>query len=385
MLLVAVMIASTFQIFALGVLASPIIEDLDISRTTLGIIGAVNTGVGALTAPFSGRLTDRIGPRSAVLIVLTLSAVGMVMMSLAHSPLVLLASGIVSGVPQGWGNPSTNALIASAVEPGQRGTLTGIKQSGVTFAILVAGLGLPAFERASSWQGACSVFAGLFIFLVIVAATALPRSAATGARADDEVAKPSPSEPLPPFIIRLGIFAFVMGLASGSIGRFLALFAEEALGYSLSTAGLAVGLSGLLGMGFRIAAARAAENRIPPPKLLVRLALVGVASSTLLALSTVVGAWLLWPAVVLYALGHTAWNAVANLTIIMTVPTHQAGRASGIIIFGFLLGLSLASPGTGAIVDATGNYAYAWWASAALAFGAAVLLSRSVGEPKAAT
>ena len=43
------------------VLASPIIDDLGISRTQVGLIGSVNTGLGALSAPLSGRLTDRIG------------------------------------------------------------------------------------------------------------------------------------------------------------------------------------------------------------------------------------------------------------------------------------------------------------------------------------
>ena len=70
-ILVSAMVASTFSIFALAVLASAIIDDLGVSRTMVGVFGSVNTGVGALTAPYSGRLTDRIGPRNAVLVLLT--------------------------------------------------------------------------------------------------------------------------------------------------------------------------------------------------------------------------------------------------------------------------------------------------------------------------
>ena len=36
----------------------------------------------------------------------------MMLMGLARSPWILLLSGIVAGLPQGWGNPATNALIA---------------------------------------------------------------------------------------------------------------------------------------------------------------------------------------------------------------------------------------------------------------------------------
>ena len=73
----------------------------------------------------------------------------------------------------------------------------------------------------------------------------------------------------------------------------------------------------------------------------------------LLAIAPSVGAGLLWPAVVLYSLGHTAWNAVINLAVILNVPKEMAGRASGIIILGFLMGLTVAGPVTGMIVDAT--------------------------------
>jgi len=376
--LVSAMVASTFSIFAIAVLASPIIDDLGISRTQVGLIGSVNTGLGALSAPLSGRLTDRIGPRRAVLILLGVSAVSMTLMGLARNPWMLLLSGIVAGLPQGWGNPATNALIASTLEPGQRGVMTGIKQSGVTLAIFVAGLSLPTLEGVWDWQAACLVFGVVFAVFMVMAWMLIPA----------DVGPPRPAavtsqerSPLSPFIYRLGLYALLMGLAGGAIGRFLPLFAEEKLGYSLAIAGFAASLSGLLGMGFRIAAARMAETRIAPSALLVQLSSVAVVSSSLLALSVPFGRWLLWPAVVLYAIGHTAWNAVANLTVIMRVDQRDAGRASGVIILGFLMGLTIAGPSTGAIVDATGRYELVWWASAALAaVSAAVLAAR--GRPQ---
>ena len=376
--LVSAMVASTFSIFAIAVLASPIIDDLGISRTQVGLIGSVNTGLGALSAPLSGRLTDRIGPRRAVLILLAASAVSMTLMGLARSPWILLLSGIVAGLPQGWGNPATNALIASTLEPGQRGVMTGIKQSGVTLAIFTAGISLPALEGVWDWQAACLVFGMVFALFMVMAWMLLP--ADVGPPRSATVAAQERS-PLSPFIYRLGLYALLMGLAGGAIGRFLPLFAEEKLGYSLAVAGFAASLSGLLGMGFRIAAARMAETRIAPSALLVQLSSVAVVSSSLLALSVPFGRWLLWPAVVLYAIGHTAWNAVANLTVIMKVDQRDAGRASGVIILGFLMGLTIAGPSTGALVDATGRYELVWWASAALAaVSAAVLAAR--GRPQ---
>ncbi len=376
--LVSASVASTFSMFAIAVLASPIIDDLGISRTQVGLIGSVNTGLGALSAPLSGRLTDRIGPRRAVLILLAASAVSMTLMGLARSPWILLLSGIVAGLPQGWGNPATNALIASTLEPGQRGVMTGIKQSGVTLAIFIAGISLPALKGVWDWQAACLVFGMVFALFMVMAWMLLP--ADVGPPRPATVAAQERS-PLSPFIYRLGLYALLMGLAGGAIGRFLPLFAEEKLGYSLAVAGFAASLSGLLGMGFRIAAARMAETRISPSALLVQLSSVAVVSSSLLALSVPFGRWLLWPAVVLYAIGHTAWNAVANLAVIMKVDQRDAGRASGVIILGFLMGLTIAGPSTGALVDATGRYELVWWSSAALAAVSAVVLAAR-GRPQ---
>ena len=302
----------------------------------------------------------------------------MTLMGLARSPWILLLSGIVAGLPQGWGNPATNALIASTLEPGQRGVMTGIKQSGVTLAIFIAGISLPALEGVWDWQAACLVFGMVFALFMVMAWMLLP--ADVGPPRPATVAAQERS-PLSPFIYRLGLYALLMGLAGGAIGRFLPLFAEEKLGYSLAVAGFAASLSGLLGMGFRIAAARMAETRISPSALLVQLSSVAVVSSSLLALSVPFGRWLLWPAVVLYAIGHTAWNAVANLTVIMKVDQRDAGRASGVIILGFLMGLTIAGPSTGALVDATGRYELVWWASAALAAVSAVVLAAR-GRPQ---
>ncbi len=79
----------------------------------------------------------------------------------------------------------------------------------------------------------------------------------------------------------------------------------------------------------------------------------------------------------LYAIGHTAWNAVINLTVIMTVPQSQAGRASGIVMMGFLLGLTISSPITGWVVDSVDTYNPVWWGAGALAASAAVVVARN--------
>jgi len=371
--LLLTMTASAFQVFALAILASRLIDDLDISRAQLGLIGSVNTAVGALTAPSTGRLTDRIGPRRSVVAVLFLSALSMAVMAGASNLWWMVLSAAIGGLPKGWGNPATNSLIATRVAPGRRGGLTGVKQSGVTLGVFLSGASLPALASLWGWRGAVVAFAVLFtLFAVVVQVTLGP---------DPVVERPTATAdgerrrvPLDPFVWRLALFALLMGTAGGAIGRFFPLFAEEALGFSLGTAGLLTALGGLMGMVARVMVGRWAERRIRPTRLLSILAMVGVVYCVLLAVVTVPSRGLLYLSPPLSAIGIAAWNAVAMLAIIMFFSTGQAGRVSGIVMLGFLGGMSVSAPVAGLVVDRTGDYWPVWTVAALLATIAAGLM-----------
>lgn len=384
-LLVWVMTASTFYIFAVAVLTVELIDEFGLSRTAVGLIGAINTLVGAVTAPWSGRVTDRIGPRSATLVVMILSGLGMALTALAPNVAVLAAAAVVGGLPQGWGNPATNALIAERVPPGVRGTVTGIKQSGVQFGIFLAGLTLPTLAVWIGWRGAAWVYAFIF-WAGIVMVLALPRqpsedvtvpvggSAPVAASGVDRVEATAGEESVPPWILRLAVYALLAGTVGGASSRFFPLWAHEVVGMSVTEAGMLVAVGGLLGIVARIAAGRVAEAYVSPSRLLRYLALTGAAYCLTLVLTPTVGAWLPWPSTVLQAIGIGAWNAVAMLAIIMVVPKGQAGRASGIVMLGFLSGLSFGSPMAGYVVDQVGSYQPVWIGCMVLAVTAAMSL-----------
>ncbi len=393
--LVFTMTASSYQIFAFAVLAADIIDDLAISRTALGFLAALNTLVGALSAPATGRITDRIGARRATIIVLSISGLGMALMALSTNWILLAASAIVSGIPQGWGNPTTNALIAERVPQQVRGTVTGIKQSGVQFGVFLSGLTLPGLALAFGWRGAMVGYAVAFaVGAAVVALTLDPSDDADSSelapqrvtdhagRADDAdhtdhalAAEPAAEGgPLPRLIWMISAYAFLYGTAGGAMGRFFPLWANEVVGLSTVVAGFLVGLGGLLGIVARIGAGRLAQDRIGPPRLLAVLALIGAGYAVVLLVTTTVGSWILWPGMVLYSVGIGAWNAVAMLAIIVSVPRRMSGRASGVVMLGFLGGLTVGSPAAGAIVDRWGTYQPVWAAALVLALASAALI-----------
>ena len=62
------------------------------------------------------------------------------------------------------------------------------------------------------------------------------------------------------------------------------------------------------------------------------------------------------------------------LAVIMYFSTRQAGRASGIVMLGFLGGLSISAPIAGYAVDRLGDYQPVWVAAGLLAAVAAVVM-----------
>lgn len=382
------MTASAYQLFVFSVLAAPLIDDLGLSRAQLGLLGSVNTLVGATTAPLTGRLTDRIGARRSVVAVLVISAAGMGALALAPTTGWMALAAVIGGIPQGWGNPATNSLIAGRVPAGRRGSVTGVKQSGVTLGVFLSGASLPALEAAWGWRGAAWSFAAAFAVVALFVQLTLGPDPACEPEipvATDQVT--AARLPLHPLIWRLALYALLMGTAGGAVGRFFALFAEESIGFSTATAGLLVAIGGLLGMAARVTVGRLAEHRIAPTRLLGVLAVVGAGYCVLLAVVTPGTRGLLLVSPPVNAVGIAAWNAVAMLAIITSVTTADSGRASGVVMLGFLGGLTISGPLAGLAVDRWGRYEPVWLVAAGLSLAAALLMvldpvGRSAGHAR---
>lgn len=367
-LLFATMTAGTFTIVALGIVASFVIDDLGITRAQLGLVISADILIGAVASPFAGRLVDRIGGKRATIVVFVLAALGLVVYGLAPVYGLLFAGALLGGVSDAACNPATNRLIAECIAPGSRGVITGIKQSGVQAGVFLGGLTLPSMAVAMGWRPTYLIVS--FLPLLMAFATGMIVHAPPPSQS--RTAETGPRVRLPSSIWWMSGYGLLFGFA-GAVTFLIPLFVEESVGLDARIGGLAVAVVGLVAVGGRIWWARLSEARnvfIEPLWAMTPLAVAG--GLAFLAAGTF--PWLIWPGAVLLGLSTSSWNSVAMLAVMSEAGTAATGRASGIVVGGFLLGLGIGPAVYGALVDATGDYVLFWWASIAAAAATAILV-----------
>jgi predicted MFS family arabinose efflux permease len=359
--------AATFALTAYAVLASDLIAEFDVDRWQIGaLVTAMSLG-GAVISPRVGSIADTMGAKRSTTATIAFATTALVGLAIAPSYWVIVAAALLGGVAQALANPATNKLIALHVEPGRRGVITGIKQSGVTAASALGGALLPPVAIVAGWRWAVALFA-LIATVGGVLSLLIP---------DDPPGSAPPARgergPLDPYIFRVAAYGFILGGAGTAIFTFLPLYAEEALGLGPASAGLAVTVTGVAGVVGRILWGRFAEVRFGTWRSLEYIAvLAAVAAAVLVAAASV--SWLVWLAAVLTGFSASAWNSVGMLAVIETVTPAQAGRASGVVLLGFLGGLGVGAPAFGYSIDRLGTYGPGWTAvGIAFLFGLVVM------------
>jgi predicted MFS family arabinose efflux permease len=353
-LLALTMGAATFFTTPVAVFAPDLIAEFGITRGQVGLLVTASALTGAMVSPSIGRVTDRLGGRLAAVSTLVAAAIGLGGLALAPSYLMLVLAGLVSGIGQAFSNPATNTLIGANVPPGRRGVITGIKQSGVQAAAAVGGFALPLIGSTLGWRAALGIAAAIPVLTITLALTAVGDDRAEGKGPGD-----SPLL-IPKAIYRLSVYGFLMGFVNSAAITYLPLYAVEGFGWSGAGPGLLVGVSGIAGVIGRITWSRAAERRFGYRTVLMTLSVASVLVAACLSAAVGLGSFLIWPAAFLIGAGTASWNAVGMLAVIDRAPAGAAGRASGVVLLGFLLGLASGAPMMGFTVDQTGSYRLGW-------------------------
>lgn len=374
----ATMAIATFPVVVFGVLATDLLAEFDADRWQIGALVTANAIVGALLSPYFGNLTDRLGATRSTAYALLAGAATLTLISISPTYLVLIGVTLLSGVPQGWCNPATNALIVQNVPEGKRGALTGIKQSGVQVGIFLGGLTLPALAGWLNWRAAVAVF------------LVLPLIGLIGLRRDHDEHRISRHEtrsgPVPHFIHWVTVYGFISGLGTSAMLTFLPLFAQEDQLWRDLHAGWLIAGVGLVGIAARIGWGMVSHSWFGHGRTLRILAVLSTLSAALLALAAadLAESWVLIPAAALLGAGGVAWNSVGMLAVMDYSPAELVGRGTGRVLFGFLFGLGVGAPLMGFSVDVFDSYLIGW-VTIAVIFMIATTLTGKIREPAGTT
>ncbi|HSK06386.1 MAG TPA: MFS transporter [Acidimicrobiia bacterium] len=352
---------ATFGQSGFGVIASDLIGEFSIERWQIGALVSASGFTGALLSPMFGRVTDRLGSVKSVTGVLVVAMAAMAMISLSPSYIVLFGGAILTGLPNGWTNPATNALIVDNVAAGARGFITGIKQSGVQAGAFLGGLLLPAISDLADWRVA---WASFLVFPIVALAAMWRRPEVRR----EQRAAGMPKAPIPAAVKWIAVYGTLTGLGVSATTTFLPLFAQEDQGWTKAQAGLLIAGVGLVGVIARITWGSVSERWLGHGRTLRLLAAQSAVGAVLLALAASGNApsWVLVLTALLFGSGAVAWNAVGMLAVMDYSVPELVGRGTGLAMLGFLTGIGLGAPLMGFSVDRLGVYTPGWLVLAGL-------------------
>jgi predicted MFS family arabinose efflux permease len=353
-LLAITMASSTFAFTTFSVLSGDLLDAFGLRRWQLGALVTTAAIVGAVLSPPMGRISDRIGGHNALLMTLGLSATALAGIALSPVYALVMAAALTAGAAQSMANPATNKLISLHGVDGGRGALTGIKQSGVQVGVFLGGSLLPLGAQTIGWRPTLLVAALAPLMGLALSRRILP--AAGSGRAPSGPDGVDRAELVrSPFLLQLATYGFLLGAGWSAVFTYLPDYGSNALGWDPTTAGLLVSAAGLCGIAGRIGWSWFAEHRSDAPRTLAILAAISIAAVGAILASAQVPV-LLWLGAAALGGSSGSWNSVGMFAVIDRRPERAAGAASGIVMFGFLVGLGVGAPAFGWSVDVTGAY-----------------------------
>jgi nitrate/nitrite transporter NarK len=353
--LALVMGTGTYAGYAFGVLGPDLVEEFGLSRFQLGLVTTTFFVVGGPLSLLAGRATDRFGARRVMLVAFTVSAVAITGMALSPGYGALLAMAALAGIALAAGNPLTNKLVAIHVAPGNRGLIMGGKQSGVQVGAFLTGALLAPLAVALGWRTALGWSALIPLAGIVLALAIVPPDRPERAPSDVERAGA-----LPRGVYWLAAYAFLMGSGVATINAYLPLYLVERAGASQEAAGTVAATIGLVGIFSRIGWGWASERMRSFSQPLLMLGAGAVIAVLMVLAVQSVGLWLAWPAAALFGATAVTWNSVGMLAVISSSGVRMAGRASGVVVFGFYGGFVASPMLFGWLVDTTSGYGTAW-------------------------
>lgn len=355
-------------------LAPFFVDDLGLGFTAVAALNAALFVGAAAASPWAGRWVDRLGYGPA----LTRGVAGMIVCFLAATAASgywwLLAAAATAGLGFAFVNPAANLAVGAGFDPRRRGTVMGLKQTGISLGGVGAGVWLPAVAIAWGWRVALLQVAALLVVAAAVSAATLGalRRVAAG-RESQEPARPTPRAyalwtggvllSCPQALLMLFLVLYVS--TEGGVGPALAgvLFAATQVAALIGRVALGVVSDIVFAGGRRTVLVGAALGAAA-----VMFGLAAVPADAVIAVVALA---------VLGGLTAIGWNGVYMAALVDVAPPDAAGAVSGVGV-GLNLAAVVAFPlVAGALLDAGLGFSGLWVIGGAGALAAAAAFFRA--------
>lgn len=358
-------------------------EDLHLSMSQIGMFpAALFLGQSLVSIP-AGILTDRLGSKKMIfMIVFTLSG-SFIFMSFSTSFIIILLLMVIAGFAYGSSHPTTNRGIIYWFDVKSRGTAMGIKQMGVTAGSALAALLLLPLAKSFSWQ--ITFFVAALILLVVGFCIYILYKEPEQEMEEKSQANSTTKNSFYELFLLLKhkslmLITFSAMLLSGSqmiLNTFIILFAYERLGISIILAGVLLGIAEIGGSVGRVAWGMISDRLFHGQRVIVLLLV-----SVLVAIDSIVvvllphGVSFYFVAFIIFTFGFSTsgFNGVWMNATTEIVSRENSGAATGVSITFGSWGVILFPPIFGYIVDTTASYTIAWLFVTTLMIGSIFLL-----------
>ncbi len=350
---------------SLGILAPFIKADFHLSSVEIGfLISALSIGNTISQMP-AGLITDFAGVRLMLTLAVGMLGFLLVLFSLSPTYPIALMILLVYGAANGIVGPTASKSILDWFPSVGRATAMGVKQTGVNFGGILAGILLPALTIALTWRySLLAVGLGEVVLAVLI----------YGLVKESPARSESPPAPLAwrkivhmamrREMLILGGIAFCFMASQFCFSTYLILFLTQEMKYPIVRAGEYFALSFLIGAAGRILWSLASDYFLAGRRkgILRLITLILFFSSLTLGMISFYPALspLLVTAILAFGISGIGWNAIYLTMVGEAVEKESTGLATGAgYSFGFL-GSLIAPPLFGLLVDKTDVYGYAW-------------------------
>ncbi len=354
--------------FSWGPLGSILKNEFQLNNSQYGmVISSMYLAIALISFP-SGILVDKFGAKRMLIAATMLMGSGFAIFSIIPSYYLLFLAALLAGSGYGMINQISTKGLIYWFEVQKRGTVMGIKQTGVTVGGSLTGIYIPFLSIYMGWNIAVlllslSIIAMAIITLFFYKEQPDIHEESAKTKVEDGSSKFNLKELLlnPKVLIVIFLLTF-LAIAQGSFTSFLVLYGEESLKLSKIFAGSLLTFA-MVGATFsRIFFGIMSDrffngNRVIPLTLIIFIS--ALSTFSMLFLNDTTPAWAIRAVAFFLGAGILGWNSLAIIYLAEMTSSAMAGSIIGFFLAVVCGALVVGPPAFGYIADLAG-YNTAW-------------------------